>query len=56
MPPPYRATVDMGSFAVKSIDHVVLTVKDIPATVNFYTERLGMKHEVFTSKGSERYI
>lgn len=44
----------MASFAVKSIDHVVLTVKNIPATINFYTTRLGMKHEVFTSKGVER--
>lgn len=44
----------MASFAVKSIDHVVLTVKDIPTTVDFYTKQLGMKHEVFTSKGTER--
>lgn len=44
----------MASFAVKSIDHVVLTVKNIPATITFYTTRLGMKHEVFTSKGVER--
>lgn len=36
-------------FAVKSLDHVVLTVRSIPATVNFYTQKLGMKHEVFTS-------
>ncbi|KAF4311538.1 Glyoxalase/bleomycin resistance protein/dioxygenase [Botryosphaeria dothidea] len=45
-------------FAVKSIDHVVLTVRSIPATVNFYTQRLGMKHEVFTSvkdPGVERH-
>lgn len=46
----------MASFAVKAIDHVVLTVKSIPATVEFYTTRLGMKHEVFTSKGIERYV
>ncbi|KAH9815706.1 Virulence protein [Teratosphaeria destructans] len=32
-------------FAVKAIDHVVLTVKSIPQTVEFYTTRLGMKHE-----------
>ncbi|EKG21224.1 Glyoxalase/bleomycin resistance protein/dioxygenase [Macrophomina phaseolina MS6] len=45
-------------FAVKSLDHVVLTVRSIPATVNFYTQRLGMKHEVFTSAkdpGVERH-
>jgi catechol 2,3-dioxygenase-like lactoylglutathione lyase family enzyme len=44
----------MASFAVKSIDHVVLTCRNIPATINFYTQRLGMRHEVFTSKGVER--
>ncbi|KAJ9626876.1 hypothetical protein H2203_003332 [Taxawa tesnikishii (nom. ined.)] len=39
----------MASFSVKALDHVVLTVNDIQATVNFYTQRLGMKHEAFTS-------
>lgn len=38
-----------SQFAVKSLDHVVLTAKSIEATVKFYTENLGMKHEVFTS-------
>lgn len=37
-------------FAVKSMDHVVLTVKDLDATVNFYTKYLGMKHEAFRSQ------
>lgn len=36
-------------FAVQSLDHVVLTVKSIQATVDFYTTRLGMSHETFTS-------
>lgn len=44
-----------ATFTVKSIDHVVLTCRDIPATVDFYTTKLGMKHEVFESKGSQRY-
>ena len=35
--------------AVKAIDHVVLTVRSIPATVTFYQKYLGVKHEVFTS-------
>lgn len=35
--------------AVKSLDHIVLTVKDIQATVDFYTKHLGMKHEAFSS-------
>lgn len=38
-----------ASFSVKSLDHVVLTVKSIEATVRFYSENLGMKYEVFTS-------
>ena len=45
----------MAAFSVKSIDHVVLTVADIPNTIDFYTTRLGMKHESFTSKGTERH-
>ncbi|KAK3709280.1 hypothetical protein LTR37_011018 [Vermiconidia calcicola] len=45
----------MASFSVKSIDHVVITVKSIQATVDFYTSRLGMKHEVFSSKGVDRH-
>jgi catechol 2,3-dioxygenase-like lactoylglutathione lyase family enzyme len=44
----------MAAFSVKSIDHVVLTVKDIDATVDFYTSKLGMKHETFSSKDSDR--
>lgn len=44
------------SFAVNAIDHVVLTCRNIPATVSFYTTRLGMKHEVFTSGGVERSV
>ena len=42
-------------FAVKSLDHVVLTVKDYQATIDFYTKWLGMTHEKFSSKGDERY-
>lgn len=46
-------------FAVKALDHVVLTCKNIPATVKFYT-LLGMKHESFRSSkdapGVERYV
>lgn len=38
-----------SQIAVKAIDHVVLTVKSIDATVKFYTDNLGMKHNVFTS-------
>lgn len=34
-------------FKVKSIDHIVLTVKDIDKTVEFYTKVLGMEKEIF---------
>ncbi|KAL4780420.1 Glyoxalase/Bleomycin resistance protein/Dihydroxybiphenyl dioxygenase [Aspergillus varians] len=36
-------------FAIKSLDHLVLTVRSIPDTVAFYTTHLGMHHEVFCS-------
>lgn len=45
----------MASFSVKSLDHVVITAKDIPTTIEFYTKRLGMKHEVFKASGGERH-
>jgi catechol 2,3-dioxygenase-like lactoylglutathione lyase family enzyme len=32
---------------VQSIDHIVLTVKDIDATIQFYTTILGMKASTF---------
>lgn len=38
-----------GRFTVKSLDHLVLTVRNIPKTVAFYTTYLGMRHEIFTS-------
>jgi hypothetical protein len=46
-------------FAVKALDHVVLTCRNIPATVKFY-KLLGMSHERFRSSkdapGVERYM
>lgn len=46
----------MAPFSVNSLDHVVLTVASIEATVQFYTTLLGMKHETFVSgEGVERY-
>lgn len=33
--------------AVQSLDHLVLSVADIAATLAFYTTVLGMKHQVF---------
>ncbi|KAJ5353815.1 hypothetical protein N7541_006379 [Penicillium brevicompactum] len=40
-------------FAVKSLDHLVLTVRNIPKTVAWYTTYLGMRHEVFTSPANQ---
>lgn len=40
---------------VRSLDHLVLTVKDLQATIDFYVSVLGMKHERFVSMGSERH-
>ncbi|PKN15282.1 MAG: VOC family virulence protein [Deltaproteobacteria bacterium HGW-Deltaproteobacteria-24] len=34
-------------YQIKSLDHLVLTVKDIAKTVEFYTTVLGMKKEIF---------
>lgn len=41
--------------SVTSLDHVVLTVASIEATIAFYTKFLGMEHSTFTSKGDERH-
>jgi hypothetical protein len=45
----YLSFVMAAKFAVKSLDHLVLTVRSIPETVAFYTTHLGMRHEVFCS-------
>lgn len=39
--------------SVSSLDHLVLTVADLDATVAFYTEVLGMEARSFTPKGGE---
>lgn len=42
--------------ALSSLDHLVLTVADIGATVDFYTRVLGMRAEVFhPADGSQRH-
>ena len=40
---------------VRSLDHLVLTVRDLDATTKFYQEVLGMASTSFTSGGVERY-
>lgn len=37
---------------VKSLDHLVLTCKSVPATLAWYTRHLGMKSETFTPPAS----
>ncbi|KAK9246669.1 Glyoxalase/Bleomycin resistance protein/Dihydroxybiphenyl dioxygenase [Lipomyces tetrasporus] len=37
------------SFRVCSLDHLVLTVRSIPAAIEFYTRHLGMTAEIFSS-------
>lgn len=40
---------------VTSLDHIVLTVKDLNSSIAFYEKFLGMKHTSFTSGGEERH-
>jgi hypothetical protein len=52
-----KANMSTSSSAVKvkSLDHVVLTVKSLDATADFYTTHLGMQHETFKAgDGVER--
>ena len=32
---------------IRAIDHLVLTVRDIEATIRFYCDHLGMRHDAF---------
>ena len=46
----------MDRIAIGSLDHLVLNVADIGATLAFYCDVLGMTHEVFhPADGSSRY-
>ncbi|KAK0611408.1 hypothetical protein B0T14DRAFT_327722 [Immersiella caudata] len=38
-----------------SLDHLVLTVKDLDATIRFYQNTIGAKHAVSPSKSTERH-
>lgn len=38
-----------------SLDHIVLTVKDLESSIKFYEKFLGMKHTSFASGGVERH-
>jgi catechol 2,3-dioxygenase-like lactoylglutathione lyase family enzyme len=56
LPWSHHRGVAMSSIArTKSLDHLVLTVKDLDATVKFYESVLGMQHTAFTSGGVERH-
>ncbi|KAH8820692.1 glyoxalase domain-containing protein 5 [Xylogone sp. PMI_703] len=43
-------------FSISSIDHIVLTVRSIPATIDFYTKILGMKAETFTPASTPNQV
>lgn len=38
-------------FGLKHIDHIVLVTRDVDACVHFYSDILGMRHEVTESNG-----
>ncbi|KAF4552670.1 Hypothetical protein D9617_9g024590 [Elsinoe fawcettii] len=42
-----KAIANPASCTVKSLDHLVLTIKDIRATIAFYASHLGTIHETF---------
>ncbi len=46
---PDTSNIMASKIAVKALDHIVLTVHSIPASVAFYEKLLGMKHQEFTS-------
>lgn len=47
----------MSSIAkTNSLDHLVLTVKDLDATVKFYESVLGMEHTSFSSASSPEVV
>lgn len=53
---PLVARNSMSAIATAtSLDHIVLTVKDLGASVEFYEKFLGMKHTSFNSGGVERH-
>lgn len=41
---------------ISSLDHLVLTVKSIPATVDWYTRVLGMRHTAFSPPSSPSIV
>ena len=39
---------------IDHVDHIVLTTRDLPACLRFYSEVLGMKHETFQTPTETR--
>ena len=37
----------VNKLGIQSIDHIVMQASDLPATIKFYTEILGMTHSEF---------
>lgn len=50
----YKRTMSKIATAA-SLDHLVLTVKDLDASVKWYEKYLGMQHTSFSSKGVDRH-
>jgi catechol 2,3-dioxygenase-like lactoylglutathione lyase family enzyme len=42
-----RCSENIGILMIKSIDHIVITARDLNATIDFYTRALGMTLETF---------
>jgi catechol 2,3-dioxygenase-like lactoylglutathione lyase family enzyme len=40
---------------IRSLDHLVLTVTDLDATIDFYTRILGMAHVIFDGRHALRF-
>jgi hypothetical protein len=43
------STVTRSAATIKSLDHLVITVKSIPKSIQWYTQNLGMRSESFIS-------
>jgi hypothetical protein len=54
-PKPPKMPPSTPAATIVSLDHLVLTVKSIPASKDWYTQYLGMRHEVFVSGCAERH-
>jgi hypothetical protein len=52
IPPGFNRMASTHAATIRSLDHVVLTVKSISRTTEWYTQNLGMRAESFVSAAS----